>query len=340
MDLTHYEVLGVAPDADGETIRAAYRKLARETHPDVGGNNDDFVAVAAAWAVLSDPDARARYDGGLGDADGWGEDVGLTTGAPRKPSPPPTEPARPSRERVDEWTSGRRALPPMTEELGWLPPPVEAPSLVVRVAFVLVYVSVAIVVAMSFAQAQKDDRAPFVFTVVYAFLLAVAALRRRDAAMAPRESRKEAAVILWSLVGAFPLLVVFLMTSALTGERAPAPLFATALGMAGCLVVGLRTERQTRRARRWYPAVAAMHERRALAEAWDAFLAAQELYQDVARVEPGVLGPMRRPIWALVPVTGGELLASAPIKAPEAWAATLRLTGVDADSASGQPASA
>jgi hypothetical protein len=109
--------------------------------------------------------------------------------------------------------------------------------------------------------------------------------------------------------------------------------------MAGCLVVALLAERKVRQARRWFPAVAAMQERRALAEAWDAFLAAQDFFQDSARVEDRVLEPQVLRVWALVRVSGGELLATAPPKAPEAWAATLRLAGVDASSASGQPAS-
>lgn len=63
---THYDVLGVSPDAAPEAIRQAYRRLAREHHPDRRGVATDPGAAMArlneAWTVLSNPTARARYD--------------------------------------------------------------------------------------------------------------------------------------------------------------------------------------------------------------------------------------------------------------------------------------
>jgi molecular chaperone DnaJ len=60
-----YEVLGVARDASTEEIKRAYRKLARELHPDVNGDpaaETRFKEVAGAYEILSDPERRARYD--------------------------------------------------------------------------------------------------------------------------------------------------------------------------------------------------------------------------------------------------------------------------------------
>ncbi len=60
-----YEVLGVGSDADDETIKQAYRALARELHPDVageGGGGERFHEVTEAYAVLADPKARRLYD--------------------------------------------------------------------------------------------------------------------------------------------------------------------------------------------------------------------------------------------------------------------------------------
>lgn len=60
-----YSALGVQPSATAEQIRAAYRKLAKETHPDTSGNKsaERFHRISAAYEILSDPIGRARYDG-------------------------------------------------------------------------------------------------------------------------------------------------------------------------------------------------------------------------------------------------------------------------------------
>jgi molecular chaperone DnaJ len=79
----YYEQLGVSRQASAEEIKRAYRRKARELHPDA--NPDDtataerFKEVARAYQVLSDPEARARYDrfgeAGVGGSSGSGPRV-------------------------------------------------------------------------------------------------------------------------------------------------------------------------------------------------------------------------------------------------------------------------
>src|SRR5918999_2358740 len=63
-----YAVLGVARDASDEDIRRAYRKLAKENHPDLNPGNAEaerrFKEIAAAYDILGDPEKRKRYDAG------------------------------------------------------------------------------------------------------------------------------------------------------------------------------------------------------------------------------------------------------------------------------------
>ena len=74
----YYEVLGVGRNATEREIKAAYRRLARKHHPDVNsgdkGAEERFKEVAEAFAVLGDPDKRARYDQGGREAFGSGFD--------------------------------------------------------------------------------------------------------------------------------------------------------------------------------------------------------------------------------------------------------------------------
>ncbi|MGE4063213.1 MAG: DnaJ C-terminal domain-containing protein [Rhodospirillaceae bacterium] len=69
-----YQLLGVARDATQEQIRAAYRKLAKEHHPDLNPGNkkaeDRFKAIASAYELLSDEQKRGRFDRGEIDASG------------------------------------------------------------------------------------------------------------------------------------------------------------------------------------------------------------------------------------------------------------------------------
>lgn len=81
-----YELLGVARDADADTIKKAYRRLARRLHPDVNPDpeaQEAFKQVTAAYEVLADPQKRSAYDrggdpfGGAG-AGGFGQGAGFS----------------------------------------------------------------------------------------------------------------------------------------------------------------------------------------------------------------------------------------------------------------------
>ncbi len=60
--INYYEVLGIAVGATQEEIKSAYRSRAKETHPDVGGDADEFAVVETANRTLADPASRKAYD--------------------------------------------------------------------------------------------------------------------------------------------------------------------------------------------------------------------------------------------------------------------------------------
>lgn len=66
MATDYYEALGVAPDASDADIKSAFRRLAREHHPDATGGDHDseqrYKVISEAYAVLSDPSRRQQYD--------------------------------------------------------------------------------------------------------------------------------------------------------------------------------------------------------------------------------------------------------------------------------------
>ncbi|MXX49979.1 MAG: DnaJ domain-containing protein, partial [Chloroflexi bacterium] len=83
MPRDYYEVLGVPRSADTKQIKSAFRRLARQYHPDVSQEadaEDKFKEVSAAYEVLSDDEMRARYDRfgheGLNGASGFSQGMG------------------------------------------------------------------------------------------------------------------------------------------------------------------------------------------------------------------------------------------------------------------------
>ena len=85
-NIDYYETLGVSRDASVAEIKRAYRRLAKQHHPDVNNHDPEaetrFKAINEAYQVLSDTDKRASYDryghqafeqGGMGGAGGFGD---------------------------------------------------------------------------------------------------------------------------------------------------------------------------------------------------------------------------------------------------------------------------
>jgi molecular chaperone DnaJ len=85
---TLYDLLGIAARARPDEIRQAYRRAAREHHPDTHGEASagQMAEINRAWYVLGDPQRRREYDIGLGVAPGVGPRV------EREPVPAFTEP--------------------------------------------------------------------------------------------------------------------------------------------------------------------------------------------------------------------------------------------------------
>ena len=61
----YYDLLGVSRDADADTLKRAYRRMARQYHPDINkdaGAEDRFKEISRAYEVQSAPQTRGRYD--------------------------------------------------------------------------------------------------------------------------------------------------------------------------------------------------------------------------------------------------------------------------------------
>lgn len=108
-----YAELHVPTHADREAIRASFRAMARQCHPDYGGDAQRMQAISEAWAILSRPDLRSAYDQQrVAERLAYQRAAGAKAMQPPTPTPAP-EPARTPRQhdpntldygRYEGWT--------------------------------------------------------------------------------------------------------------------------------------------------------------------------------------------------------------------------------------------
>lgn len=109
-----YRILGVMPGASLNEIRAAYRRLAKQYHPDAAGERAlaRFLAIQAAYERLVDAEGRLRLPGeGRGPGAGRGAAGGRGSGAGRRPTEPWRADAARARASRDAWRARRAGAP-------------------------------------------------------------------------------------------------------------------------------------------------------------------------------------------------------------------------------------
>jgi hypothetical protein len=119
---THYDTLGLAPDASSEQIKRVYRSQMRTAHPDRGGSSTEASKLTAAYNVLKDPRRRVDYDLRIGTIDNDNDDD--------------LDPESADDEVVDDWgaevptprqAQGRQPPPRAYPHPAHTPPPAPAP---------------------------------------------------------------------------------------------------------------------------------------------------------------------------------------------------------------------
>lgn len=345
MDVNHYEVLGVPSTADQAAIRRAYRRLARLTHPDLGGDAAEFAAVALAWSVLSDPEARAAHDAELardGDDD-WGEEVGLEEPMPaptRAAQPDPLAPqtadeppaagdgeAHPAAGPVDPFTSPPRTLPlPDTSGIvRHYPRPVGGWAFLGYAAAVVV----AIGLVIAFADHMPVSPGAFVGLLAYSCVL-VGALALRAL---PGGSRVGAlsATLLYGTVGGFVLAGATWLAEDHDDDASVARAVVVVVGVLASLAAAGLVEARRARTGRVVRELRRVHDAANAARRWNLLLHALQRAPGgtVVAMEVTPVGRRRRePGWAVVDESG-DVHATASDADRLAWGAALRAAGID-----------
>lgn len=124
----HYARLGLARHATSREVAAAFRRLARLHHPDVGGSADEFAALEEAYRVLRDPASRAAYDAACDAAldaaepgDDW-DDLGWGVPLDVPPAAAPTANAAPEGPPAPDRDPYHHASPPPGQRVPPAPP--------------------------------------------------------------------------------------------------------------------------------------------------------------------------------------------------------------------------
>jgi hypothetical protein len=333
---THYETLGVPTDAALPVIRAAYRQLARQTHPDTGGAAEQFAAVSLAWSVLSDQPARERYDAELHLLHGgWGADVGFDepvpapTSAAQAGAPVPDFPPQ-APLPLDPFGSPARAMPPIERELSRirpeLPQPVRQNALRWFGGAMLAALPLGVLLHVAASASTTALVGAYVFVGAGALLLALPGSRAGGSYVA-----RFVTVLVTGIAA-----VAFAGISAVTGSPTPdgvgpsaatqAVLMLTWLGAGVAWFVSAR--RSTRRTD-WVRAAQVVHDRRRVAESWNALLRARDTGGATLLERDIVLdGRWAVDSWVLRDARTGHVLATARAAAPRAWAEELGTAGV------------
>ncbi|GAB3847618.1 J domain-containing protein [Nesterenkonia populi] len=111
----HYAVLGAEPGADFKTLRAAYHRRLRQTHPDAGGTADAFHEVQMAWEVLGNEEARADYDAYMLSAPQEPEPAYEQSRGSHQPPPPPDQGLYTPQSFAARGSAGKQDPPPRDE---------------------------------------------------------------------------------------------------------------------------------------------------------------------------------------------------------------------------------